>query len=107
VQLIDLPFVLSLSKCAILLFLWQFFANSLNLTSSQKKSKMGWLSKNRQIQGAQISRNMKRTQVRCNDETICSNAGAGDFFATPSLMMKSREMAKQKSSDPRRANFEE
>jgi len=48
-----------------------------NLIISQKVSE--WLSKNRQIRKAREFREIKRTSVRCNDETICSNAGAGDF----------------------------
>jgi hypothetical protein len=41
------------------IILWRFFANSSSFKFDKfaKSRKMGWLSKNRQIQGAQISRN--------------------------------------------------
>jgi hypothetical protein len=46
---------------------------------SQDSKKSEWLSKKRQMQGAQ-GRGMRRTQVRRSDESNCSNAAVGEFL---------------------------
>jgi hypothetical protein len=46
---------------------------------SQESKKSEWLSKKRQMQGAQLSRN-EAFLVRRSDESNCSNAAVGEFL---------------------------
>jgi hypothetical protein len=50
-----------------------------NIDAFARKPKGEWLSKKRQMQGAQ-GRGMRRTQVRRSDESNCSNAAVGEFL---------------------------